>query len=304
MRLQKGFPGRRRLIMQAGLGATVTVMAIAAGSLICTCLALHPPRRPVVLPDGQGTGSYEEVRFLARDGTRLSGWFCARPGASATIILCHGYPANRSEMLGWARLFEEAGFHTLLFDFRAMGESSGNRTSIGLQEVQDLLGAVDFVASRPETAGYPIGVYGFSMGGAVAIMAAAQEARIAAVATHGAYATLERAIHQRGRMLLGPLGRLVSTPTIFWMQQWLGAHPRRVAPVDQIARIAPRPLFLSHGMEDPVVHPTDARVLFRAARHPKVLHLLPRSRHAWIDPAVHATYRQELVRFFREAFRA
>ncbi|MCS6776193.1 MAG: alpha/beta fold hydrolase [Chthonomonadaceae bacterium] len=292
------------MIRQAGLGATVTAVSMATCTLVCAYLALHPPRRPVTRPDDLSTGCYESVCFLARDGIPLSGWFCARPGASATIILCHGYPANRSEMLGWARLFGEAGFHTLLFDFRAMGESGGNRTSIGLQEVQDLLGAVDFVASRPETAGHPIGVYGFSMGGAVAIMAAAQEARIAAVATHGAYATLERAIHQRGRMILGPIGRIFSAPAVFWMQQWLGEHPRRIAPVDQVARIAPRPLFLSHGTEDPVVHPEDARILFRAARPPKLLRLLPRSRHAWIDPAVYPAYRQELTRFFKEAFRA
>lgn len=281
-----------------GLGALLAGAGLAIGTLAYAYMATHPPRRRVQTPHGVDEMPLEEVTFLSRDGKRLSGWFSAHPQARGTLIFCHGYPANRMEMLGWARLLWPEGFHTLLFDFRALGESEGDLCSIGYLEVQDLLGAVDFVAARPASSELPIGVYGLSMGGAVAIMAAAQETRLAAVATHGAYATLERAIRQRGRMFLGPLGPVLSTPAIWWGRRWFPEHPCNVSPQDVIGRIAPRPVFLSHGAKDRIVHTGDAHALYEAAQQPKTLRMLPRSLHVRIDREVVPEYQRELIGFF------
>jgi uncharacterized protein len=283
---------------QIGAGALLLGVGMAVGTLAYAWMATHPPRRGVKTPDDSEEMSLEEVEFLARDGVRLSGWFSPHPDARGTIVFCHGHTGNRLEMLEWARLLWAEGFHTLLFDFRAAGRSDGKLSTIGHLEVNDLLGALDYLDSRPETEGLPLGVYGLSMGGAVAIMTAAQDSRIAAVATHGAYADLERAIHQRSRLYFGPLGPVVSKQAIWWGQRWFPAHPRTVSPLDAVAQIAPRPLFLSHGERDVIVHPRDAHALHAAAQAPKVLHILPRSWHVRIDPAVYSDYKNNLVSFF------
>src|SRR5690348_8865946 len=103
-------------------------------------LAMHPIRQPVRRPEDDDL-DLKDVTFPARDGVRLSGWFAPAPSARGGIILCHGHPMNRVEMLPWARLLHAVGFHTLLFDFRAMGQSEGDLCSIGYLEVNDLLGA-------------------------------------------------------------------------------------------------------------------------------------------------------------------
>jgi len=244
-----------------------------------------------------GKSPFEEVGFHACDGLRLAGWFIPAPRAHGAVILCHGFPHNRTEMLPWAKLLHPAGYHLLLFDFRAHGESAGSLSSIGYYEINDLLGAVDYLVTRPEMKGLQVGVFGLSMGGAVALMAAAQDERIAAVATHGAYASLKRAIDQRFRLFFGPLARLMSAPAIWWGRRWLPTDPGIISPVEVIYRISPRPVLLMHGARDFLTHPDDGRALYHAARPPKCFYLAPRSWHTRLHPKERPGYEEKLLGF-------
>jgi fermentation-respiration switch protein FrsA (DUF1100 family) len=137
------------------------------------------------------------------------------------------------------------------------------------------------------------------MGGAAAIMAAAQDQRIAAVATQGAYASLDRAVEQRGRWLLGFAGPLLTTPARMIAKRWLSFEPCDVSPAECIARLSPRPVILFHGKRDPFVKVDDAYMLFEMARDPKKLVVLSHSGH--IDLAVDDAelFEEELSSFFR-----
>jgi uncharacterized protein len=291
----QGKGGWKRLLT----GLAVAGVALAAGSYALAYLSTHPPRRRLRAPAHDDPFVLEEVQFLSRDGLRLSGWFIPSEGAQAGIILCHGFPNNRSEMLTWARMLHRAGFDLLMFDFRALGQSEGNLCAIGGMEVHDLLGAADYLESRPEMQGLPMGVFGLSMGGAVSIMTAAEDERLQAVATHGAYASLHTAIAQRCRMLAGPLGPALHAPTTWWGRRWFPIHPKNVSPVRAIGKIAPRPVLLFHGEHDVIVRPQDAHALYRAAGGPKELHTLPRSWHVRIDARELPGYEKTLVRFFQ-----
>ncbi|CCW34978.1 Alpha/beta hydrolase family [Chthonomonas calidirosea] len=263
-------------------------------------IATHPPRIPVLLPkDAQSLG-LEEVTFLSRDGIALSGWFLpAKGNAIGGVVLCHGHLFNRMEMLYWARLLREAGFHTLLFDFRKSGRSGGHVCTVGYLETNDLLGAVDYFAARPEMQGLHVGVYGHSMGGSVALMAAAEDTRLAAVVTHGAFATLERAVVRRGRLLFGPLGTLITPLAIRIGQRWIPISPQEVSALKAIGSIAPRPVLLFHGQHDRIVPVKDAYDLYAAACPPRTLHVLPKSGHVWIAPEELPEYDHLLVQFFK-----
>ena len=302
-------PGKGRpLPGLIGAGLLLAGAGWAVGTLAYAWLATHPARLPIMQFRKDDDPVWEDVTFPSRDGLKISGWFApANPAAGPVrggVILCHGHPMNRVEMLTWARLMHHAGFHTLLFDFRALGQSEGTLCSIGYHEVKDLLGAVDALAVRPEMDGLPLGAYGISMGGAVCLMAAAQEPRLQAVATHGAYASLDRAIVQRGRAVLGPAGLAFSRPAAYWGRRWMDADPATVSPLNVIAQIAPRPVLLMHGARDRSVNPADARALYEAAQQPKTLALWPRSWHVRINPEERATYDATLKAFFQTNLKA
>ena len=92
---------------------------------------------------------YEEVAFRSvGDGLRLRGWFVPGEKRRGIVVLCHGYPGNRADLLPQAAFLRRAGFGVLLFDFRALGRSEGDICSIGWREVNDAHGAVRHVGPQ------------------------------------------------------------------------------------------------------------------------------------------------------------
>ncbi len=294
-------------LITLGTSAAGAIVLILAGSGAIAYLATHPPRRRLKRsPDGFGA-PFENVTFSSIDGVKLSGWFVparVEPNgeypARGVVILCHGMLHNRVEGLAWAGPIWQRGFALLLFDFRALGRSGGDLCTAGYLETQDLKGAVEYLATRPDMKDVPIGVFGFSMGGATAILAAAEEERIRAVATHGAFATLERAIVQRYRHHFGPLAPFAAQAGLLLGRclRWFPVPATSVAPINAVSRIAPRPLLLLHGGRDRVVHPADAQDLHDAAGYPKTLHVLPRSGHKKIYRPLRQEARERVADFF------
>lgn len=284
-----------------GIGALGA--GIGLGSGMMAYLTTHPLRLPIFRPRDL-KDILEDVQFPSRDGLRLSGWLLPAANAHGGIVLCHGAYSHRTEMLSWARIFHQRGYHVLLFDFRAHGRSEGRLCSIGYYEMQDLEGAVDYLLTRPEMVGLAVGVMGLSMGGAVALMTAAKDRRIAAVATHGAYARLDRAIAQHGRFFLGPLGPLLVIPANWWGMRWLPVAPERVSPLEAIAHIAPRPVLIMHGAKDRIIRREDAELLYQAAKAPKEKLILPRSWHFRIHPSEQPGYAAILGAFFEKHLRS
>jgi dipeptidyl aminopeptidase/acylaminoacyl peptidase len=277
--------------------ALLAAAAAGLGTLALAYTSTHPRRRR--LRKRPEELEHREVGFPSRDGLRLSGWLIPADEAQAVIVLCHGFPNNRSEMLPWARILHAAGFAVLMFDFRALGESEGKLCTIGAHEVLDLQGALDFLGAESKTREKKIGVFGLSMGGAVALMTAAQDDRIEAVAAHGAYATLDSAIAQRCRMVLGPLGKPIERMTKWWARKWVPTDPMEISPESVVAAIAPRPVLLFHGLRDRIIHPDDATRIHTQARDPKRLIALPRSYHVRVHPLEKPGYDDELLTFFR-----
>ena len=125
----------------------------------------------------------------------------------------------------------------------------------------------------------PIACYGISMGGSIGLLAAAQLPRIKAVITDCAYAdtpkAIARAIWMTYHIPRIPLGQIV----IWAMEVRLRCRMRSLSPVRSVGKIAPRGLFIIHGMEDKSVPPDSGRALFGAAGDPKGLWLVPGAEH-------------------------
>ena len=288
-----------------GLGASTagTLFVLIVFACLISYIATHPPRRNSKRTPENFGAAFEVVPFSARDGAELSGWHIPAKSlaeARGVIILCHGMMKTRADMLGWAEALWEHGFALLLFDFRGYGRSADELCSAGYKEVQDLLGALDYVDSRPELAGLPIGVFGFSMGGAVSIMTAADDLRIQAVATLGAFATLDRAVWQRCKRHFGPFGPIAkwAMTNIGFVKRWYPVEFSRVSPINAVTRITPRPLLLLHGAKDKIVNLADAHDLYGAAGYPKELHLLTESQHGIMPDSLRQKTEEQVAQFF------
>ena len=259
---------------------------------------VHPGRSPISrLPDSVGIKDYQSVSFLSSDGLTLRGWYAPTKNG-AVVITVHGHGGNREGMLDDAALLTARGYGVLLFDLRNSGESDGQTTTLGLLEVNDVRGAVEFVAMQAGVDASRIGVLGQSMGGATAIMSAARIPQVRAVVAESAYTSLEDNVTNGVRQVAGlppfPFAPLV----IFFGQQEAGLDITAVRPVDDMASISPRPILIVHGELDETIPVANAHRLYEAAGEPKELYVIPNAGHAGLVQAGAEEYVRRVVGFF------
>ncbi len=257
------------------------------------------PRTPLLSgPIHWSPHQVQAVTFPAIDGVRLAGWKVTVDPSRPWILLCHGLGANRTDLLDIASGLTNAKYNVFLFDFRAHGESEGRSTSFGWIEQRDLEGALAFLGAQPEVLDHPYGVFGVSMGGAVAIMVAARDERLGAVVVDSIYSNLEESLAHHltwlYRLPRVPFGWFVNTA----YRLRFGVWPSRMAPVTAVGRISPRPVLVIHGEQDPRMPLQAAKALFEASGEPKDLWILPTSDHSggfYLNPQA---YLQRLIDFF------
>lgn len=227
-------------------------------------------------------GAAEEVTFSSVDDSlNISGWFFAATGSrpAPAIVLCHGVWTGRRECLPLALRLWQSGYNVLCFDFRAHGLSGGRYTSVGRHETNDVIGAVHYLSQRPEVDPERIAVIGFSMGAAATIQAAARCDKIAVVVADSSYATFLDAARYSFKAVTRlphyPLAPIAMT----WAKWIVHVDANHMRPVDDIGRIAPRPVLITHGTEDEIVPVRHAHTLFKAADEPKELWIVDGAHH-------------------------
>jgi len=128
----------------------------------------------------------ELVTFFS-DGVKLQGEMFIGAGDGATqkpaVVIAHGFGGIKAFFVGdIAQTLSEAGFVVLTFDYRGFGESDGPRNRLRpMEQVDDLLRAVEFLKLRPEVDPSRVATYGVSFGGGIAVAAAAKDPSIKSV---------------------------------------------------------------------------------------------------------------------------
>lgn len=237
----------------------------------CTNLFFMPMERLVRTPAEIGL-EYRDVEFRSSDGTPLHGWWLPAKGtALGTILFLHGNAENISTHIGSVHWLPEQNYNVFLFDYRGYGKSQGTAEIDGV--IKDVASAITTVLEMPENKRQPIIVFGQSLGAGMALYAVAHSPhrdQIKALIVESSFS----AYRQIAREKLGS----------FWLT-WPFQYPLswtvtdQYNPIDAVPAIAPIPLLLVYGKEDPIVPYHHGQQLFAAAREPKALWLLPNGRH-------------------------
>ena len=249
--------------------------------------------------------SYQDVSFSSRgEELTLRGWYLPVEDSEQVIIMVHGADGNRADpsigMLDIASALVGHGYSVLMFDLRGHGESEGNRMSAGYYEKRDLLGAVDYLEDR----GFKrIGVLGFSVGAATALMAAAEDGDIDAIVADSSFADLKDMMapefSKRTRF-----PKFFLPPLLFMVKIMYGVDFNAVRPVEFVAEIAPRPVFFIHGERDSGVPVGDAYRLFQARRNStNLLWTVPGAEHTQGYRTFPNEYVSRVAGFFAEVCR-
>lgn len=229
------------------------------------------------------------------DGLRLAALY-KPPRNGAVIVLCHGYKMDCSEMIPIAALLARHGYGVLLPDQRSHGDSSGELISFGYHEWQDLQAVIDFLQTQQPTA--KIGLFGNSMGGALALYYAARDPRIAAVIAQSPYASIAHTINKSVSRYTGlppfPFAPLIN----YFAERKLKFNSAEVAPLTHIGQISPRPVMLMMGGRDQVVQPEGIFALHHAAGTSSELWYEPELDHVEFFQQHPAEFEQRVVGFY------
>jgi alpha-beta hydrolase superfamily lysophospholipase len=144
----------------------------------------------------------------------------ADSAARGTVILFHGLTMNKGRLLQEAGEFHYWGYHVLLVDFRAHGNSEGKTTSLGWRESEEVKLAYEFIRAKGET---NIFLAGFSMG-AVAILKAIPEFTLkpSGIILEMPFGSLQD--HLRGRARTIGFGGFPERPFAFFTSFWMGVR--------------------------------------------------------------------------------
>lgn len=167
---------RGKGLLAAAVAALIAAVYLAL-SVYVVNESLVAERNPIEeRPEEYGL-AYEDVSFEPRGWPEITlrGWWLPAEDAKGVVIRSHGVNRNRAELLGLAAALVEDGFSVLTFDLRGHGESDPAQMGAGLHERDDVLGALDYAVRRLGAEPGRVLLHGNSYGGAIALLAGAEE---------------------------------------------------------------------------------------------------------------------------------
>lgn len=284
--------------------AAVLLLVLGAGGVIVADRAadrfIHPGRVvPTTTPDDFDLTVWEDVTFQSSDGLELHGYFV--PGSpeadGATVILVHGFGGNRTWLLPQAALLHDHGYNAFTIELRHHGTSEGTKSTLGLDEVNDVRGAIDYLLTRSDVNPDRIAITGESLGAATSIRAGALFPELRAVVAQAPFSSLEDNVNEGVRQITG-LPPFPFAPLVLWRAEVkAGYSASAMRPVDEIGLISPRPVLLMHGTEDRLLHFSNSERLLAAAGEPKRLVLFEGAQHAGLLAADPVLFEREFFGF-------
>ena len=205
-------------------------------------------------PNGYAPENYglsgRKFTVLTKDSVELSAWFLSghKDTARATVIILHGIGSCKETQFTRAEILAGEGYNTVVLDLRAHGESGGDYCTFGYYEKFDLKAVVD--SALQLSGGKPVGIWGASLGGAIALQAMGNDRRIAFGVIESTFDEFEKVAMEYGAdMMFGLKSKWLTDHVLNKSGNIARFDPQSVKPVVSAASID-RPILFMHGDRD------------------------------------------------------
>jgi pimeloyl-ACP methyl ester carboxylesterase len=194
----------------------------------------------------------------------------SEPGPAPGVVVVHGAGSRKENHADFTRLATANGWAALTFDLPGHGTSEPAFTGSALD---DVIAMVDLLAVQPEVDPAQVALRGSSLGGFLAICAAASEPDVAGVIAicPASDDHLARGVRQ------GRFEMRIGDPVD--LEAWLAAQDVGQA----VERLAGRPLILMHAEGDTQVPSEHSEELYERAGEPRKLVIAPGGAHTTVQ---------------------
>jgi hypothetical protein len=186
------------------------------------------------------------------------------------VVIVHGAGSRKENHADFARLATAAGWAALVFDLPGHGESQPPMSG---DAVEDVIAMARLLASQDGVDPERVAVRGSSLGGFLAIQAAAASEEIAGVIA----ICPAGQDHLASGVRSGRLEMRVADPVA--LEAWLISQDIEHA----VERIAPRPLVLMHAEGDTQIPSDHSEELYERAGDPRKLVIAPGGAHTTVQ---------------------
>jgi fermentation-respiration switch protein FrsA (DUF1100 family) len=243
--------------------------------------------------------AYEDISFPSTEftGKTTPAYFIPAPKPDgATVLVLPTGNAGRGDRIDEIAVYHDAGINVLSYASRACVGGVGS--TLGYKEAQQVGDALAYVMTRRDVDASRIAIHGFSAGGAAAIMAAAQFPTIHAVVAEGGYHDFAVEVDDNAAHILwfAPFFRLGARLSY---RLTTGGDLSVLSPVSVISQIAPRPILLIYGTNEPSF--PGAHLELAAAGSNATLWEVPGATHGSYIYTAPEDYRQRVTAFIQVA---
>lgn len=250
-----------RSLVSVGLSLAIGFTLLVVVIWLVQRNLIYFPVRDTPTPAAYGLRHAEVVQLRTDDGLVLTAWYVPAPDTGAsrwTIVVFNGNAGHRGHRVGLATRLAAQGHAALLVDYRGYGGNPGSPSEEGL--LRDARAVWAYLASRPGVDLSRVAYFGESLGAGVAVRLAVEHPPAALI-------------------LRSPFSSLAAVGRAHypWLPvRWLLRD--QFASIDHITPIDV-PLLVIAGDADRIIHLSDTRRLFDAARSPKRLLIIKGADH-------------------------
>lgn len=164
------------------------------------------------------------------------------------IIIVHGVGGCKESYLHLSQKLAKKGVESIIFDGRAHGQSGGQFCTYGYHEKDDISKIVDYIKTKKPS--IPIGVWGSSMGGAIALLSLEQDKRLQFGLVESTFTDLGQIVFDYKKRLAKGIGiRRLSDYAIKRAGILGNFKPEKVKPIEAVKNIK-QPVIIAHGEVD------------------------------------------------------
>lgn len=241
----------------------------------------------------------QDISFNTSDSVHISATFIpsAHQPAKATMVMLHGIGACKEFFLPRSSQFCNDSINVILMDHRAHGQSGGEYCTYGYHEKQDVSELITSQLRRDPTT--PIGIFGSSLGGAIAWQVIGQDDRVSFAIIESTFDELKNVVRVYLARFIGFHFDALADFALWRATQVAQFNSDEVIPMNS-AQHASCPVFCAHGSKD--IHIPMQLGLNNYSRVTSAgseLHIIPNADHNNMNETGGAAYYKEMIEFIR-----